>query len=394
MTASNSNATSHKPVLDMIAIMKNTMPRTTPACATRVVSAPYDEEMACCTSPALISPCASEDLSNASMLDTDEPSPNIEEKYIVDPRVLGSGHHGSVRQCMDRKTGQRLAVKSIRKSDPAVNPGYINREIRLLNEMKHSNIIQLVDVFEDDESLHLVTDLCKGGELFDKILEKASSGNGCFSEYEAARILHQILTAVSYMHKRNIVHRDLKPENILFETTAEDSPVKIIDFGLARKHYANMGEPNMTTVVGTPYYIAPEVLGRSYGKACDLWSIGVIAYLLLCGYPPFNGADNKEVYESILRGFYRFPVDDWKEVSSGAKDFIRRLLQRDPRNRMTVDQALRHPWLVRQLKYGNRIAMSDVKDNTSVEVIFGDSLKKEVIVCGGVVNHQISSMSQ
>jgi calcium-dependent protein kinase len=288
---------------------------------------------------------------------------------------------------MDRKTGQRLAVKSIRKSDQAVKPGCLQREIMLLEEMKHSNIIQLVDVFEDDEYLHLVTDLCKGGELFDKIVDKASSGNGCFSEHQAAQILHQILTAVSYLHKRNIVHRDIKPENILFETTAEDSPIKVIDFGLARKHYANKGEPNMTTVVGTPYYIAPEVLRKNYGKACDLWSIGVIAYVLLCGYPPFNGNNNAEVYESVRRGIYWFPSEDWKNVSSGAKDFISRLLQKDPRNRMTVDQALRHPWLIGKLCSEN--PTTDEKIDSSVEVVYDESFKIDSVLCGGVLNHRM-----
>eukprot|EP00579_Thalassiosira_antarctica_P023209 CAMPEP_0201987002 /NCGR_PEP_ID=MMETSP0904-20121228/91569_1 /ASSEMBLY_ACC=CAM_ASM_000553 /TAXON_ID=420261 /ORGANISM="Thalassiosira antarctica, Strain CCMP982" /LENGTH=169 /DNA_ID=CAMNT_0048541089 /DNA_START=1302 /DNA_END=1807 /DNA_ORIENTATION=- len=161
---------------------------------------------------------------------------NIEYKYHIDPRILGTGQQGSVRECIDRVTGQRYAVKSIRKSDPSVKPGGLAREIMLLQEMEDSNIIQLVDVFEDADYVHLVTDLCTGGELFDKICEKSSNsdnGAACFAEDEAARIMYQILTAVSYMHKRGIVHRDIKPENILFEATDDDSTVKIIDFGLS-----------------------------------------------------------------------------------------------------------------------------------------------------------------
>ena len=189
------------------------------------------------------------------------------------------------------------------------------------------------------------------------------------------------------MHRRNVVHRDIKPENILFETPDEDSPVKIIDFGLARKHYASLGEPPMTTIVGTPYYIAPEVLRKNYGKACDMWSVGVIAYIILCGYPPFNGSSNREVYEAVVKGKYWFPSEDWENISSGAKDFINGLLQRDPRHRMTVDQALRHPWIKSQLN------VLEEREAMSVEVVFEGSPRKESIVCGGMGNRRIELVS-
>jgi serine/threonine protein kinase len=274
---------------------------------------------------------------------------NIEDRYCVDTCVLGTGHHGSVRECIDRTTGQRYAVKSICKNDPSVKEGALVREIMLLKEMGHGSIVQLVDVFEDAEYLHLVTDLCTGGELFDRIIQRNSTDNGvpCFKEDEAASIIYQILTAVSYMHKCGVVHRDLKPENILFETKDENSPIKLIDFGLSRKHYGSFGEPPMRSVVGTPYYIAPEVLRRNYDSSCDLWSVGVIAYILLCGYPPFNGKNNDETHASVLRGRYYFPSQEWKGTSRESRDFIRRLLQMDPRKRMSVEQALHHPWLAR-----------------------------------------------
>ncbi|KAL9188089.1 hypothetical protein ACHAXT_006467 [Thalassiosira profunda] len=273
---------------------------------------------------------------------------DIEEKYHVDPRVLGTGHHGSVRECRSRATGRRYAVKSINKNDPAIKPGGLAREIALLQEMQHESIVQLVDVFEDTRYVHIVTNLCEGGELFDRIVSRSSnSDNGatCFAEAEAARILHQIIQAVSYMHRSGVVHRDVKPENILFETKDEDSPIQIIDFGLARRHYG--GEPPMSTILGTPYYIAPEVLKKRYGKECDLWSVGVIAYILMVGYPPFNGASNEEIHRSVLGGRYRFHSEDWKDISPEARDFVKRLLQKDPRKRMTAEEALCHPWLVR-----------------------------------------------
>ena len=284
---------------------------------------------------------------------------DIGNKYRVDERVLGTGHHGSVRSCTDRITGQRYAVKTICKSDAAVKPGGLVREIMLLHEMKHESIVQLVDVFEDAEYVHLVTDLCSGGELFDKIVEKSSSNNGaaCFTEEEAARILHQLLTAVSYMHKNDVLHRDIKPENILFETSDKDSPIKVIDFGLARQHFDH--EPPMSTIVGTPYYIAPEVLRKKYDKSCDLWSVGVIAYILLCGYPPFNGNDNNETHRAISHGIYYFPSREWKVTSRESRGFIRQLLKMDPSKRMTAEDALNHPWIVRHNTSSDTAMMID-----------------------------------
>jgi serine/threonine protein kinase len=328
----------------------------------------------CCTSndgirPSLtahpVSPC------------TSRAPTSIEDKYHVDPHVLGVGHHGSVRHCINRYTGEHFAVKSICKADPSVHSKGLAREVALLVEMKHDSIIQLVDVYEDAEYVHLVTEMCDGGELFDRIVEKSSDAkHGCFSEHQAAKILHQLLNALSYMHKHNVVHRDIKPENILFETEDEDSPIKIIDFGLARKHYAN--KPPMKTIVGTPYYIAPDVLRKSYGKACDLWSVGVITYTLLAGYPPFNATEMKGVYAAVQSGKYCFPSADWKHISLEAKDFIRKLLQTDPSKRMTTEESLMHPWLVSQLE----LTMEVREENTSVEVVLEETSNVDTIMCG------------
>jgi len=210
----------------------------------RLISAPDDEQKS--TKTAVVSPGFSNESSSASIAPvsiavTDDNISNIEHRYHIDARVLGTDQYGSVRRCTDRTTGQHYAVKSVRKSEPSVKPAGLRREISLLQAMKHDSIIQLRDVYEDAEYVHLVTDLCTGGELFDKIVEKVSSDSedqatNCFEEGEAARILFQILTSVSYMHKAGVVHRDIKPENILFETKDADSSVKIIDFGLARHH--------------------------------------------------------------------------------------------------------------------------------------------------------------
>jgi len=255
-------------------------------------------------------------------------------------------------------------------------------------------------VHEDDEYVHLVTELCNGGEMFDKIVEKSSSSsssssssncddNGdapCFTEDEAARIIHQILEAVSHIHQKGVAHRDLKPENILFETSEEDSPIKIIDFGLSRKHDRSTERP-MGTVAGTPYYIAPEVLRRKYDKSCDLWSVGVISYILLCGYPPFYGGSQSEVHAAVKRGRYTFPSAEWSCTSREAMEFVRRLLVKDPRSRMTADQALMHPWIVKHV-YSTDVVQNDEnrQDNLSVEDVFEDSPtrdEKYAAVCGG-----------
>ena len=223
----------------------------------------------------------------------------------------------SVCEYINRLTGQRYAVKSIHKgADPVVNPDCIFREVEHLQEMQYRSIVRL-----DSDCIHLVTDLCTGGELFDRIVERASpdrrdgGGGGCapcFAEDDVARVIHQVLSAVSYMHSLDITHMDIKPENILLETTTGDSPVKIIDFGLSRRHCGIVEWPVSSDVVGSPYYIAPEVLARS----CDLWSVGVIVYILLAGYPPFNGSSNDEVHDAVRSGRYRFDPDDWSGVSS------------------------------------------------------------------------------
>lgn len=322
----------------------------------------------------------------------------IDAKYFIDHNIIGEGHHGSVRQCINRTTGKYHAVKSICKSAPSVNIKGIQREVSLLKSLKHDRILRLDDVFEDAQYVHLVTELCSGGELFDAITKRSSLGK-CFSEHEAARIMYQLLDAVSYLHKNNVVHRDIKPENILFETREEDSDIKLIDFGLSRKHKGSREAP-MSTIVGTPYYLAPEVLGQSYTQSCDLWSVGIIVYILLCGYPPFNGANNKEVYAAVQRGIYYFPTAEWQHISHAAKDFIIRLLQVDPRGRISAEEALRHPWIAQY--HLDRVSMTNVTEHQDqlvhivnddsescssfVEVVLDGavSLHNENIVCGGI----------
>ena len=210
----------------------------------------------------------------------------------------------------------------------------LKREIEILKEVKHPHIIELVDVYEDERYLHLVTELCTGGELFDRIIAKTQSSEGHFSEHDAAVLVRDILDAIKYCHEKGIVHRDLKPENFLFLTEADDAPVKIIDFGLSRHDDTDFGV--MQTKVGTPYYVAPEVLKREYTNSCDIWSIGVITYILLCGYPPFYGDSDTQIFESVRVGKFDFPSPEWDDICDDAKEFVIELLMKDPRRRYVL----------------------------------------------------------
>lgn len=208
--------------------------------------------------------------------------------------------------------------------------------------MGHQNILTLVDYFETMNNLYLVTDLALGGELFDRICRK-----GSYYEADAADLVCATLSAVAYLHDHGIVHRDLKPENLLFRTPEDNADLLIADFGLSRV----MDEEQfhvLTTTCGTPGYMAPEIFKKTgHGKPVDLWALGVITYFLLCGYTPFDRDSDFEEMQAILNADYSFtPVDYWRGVSDGAKDFIRRCLTIDPARRMTAHEALQHPFVV------------------------------------------------
>jgi len=214
----------------------------------------------------------------------------------------------------------------------------LEREIDIMKKLQHPNIIQLMEVIDTADTLFLVLEFASGGELFDAIVDK-----GSYSEAEAAKIIHQILDAVLYLHNHGIAHRDLKPENLLLlKNENGEEIIKIADFGLSK----DFGEEQLQTSVGTPDYVAPEVLmGEPYDIAVDIWSIGVISYVLLCGFPPFYGDSQKELFENIMDGRYDFPAPEWTEVSKEAKNFIQRILLVDPEKRYTAEEALADEWL-------------------------------------------------
>ena len=275
---------------------------------------------------------------------------DISDDYMVLPQVIGSGHYGNVRQCIHRASGNTYAVKSIEKSKVG-RIDHLQREIDLLSRVNHGYVMNMIDCYEDETYVHIVTEKYTGGELFDKIIDNTTS-NGCLSEKESARIIEQLLKAVAYLHENDIVHRDIKPENILFESEEEDSTVKLIDFGLSRRH--SRGHALMTNPVGTAYYMSPELLKGKYDASCDVWSVGVVAYILICGYPPFNGDTDPEIFENIKAGTFTFPSKGWSNVSDECKDFIKCLLRRDPRKRFTAEEALMHPWIRNSCVYSKK----------------------------------------
>ena len=281
----------------------------------------------------------------------------IEEVYdgVQDGPVLGSGISGLVRKVTHKKTGAEYACKclDLNNIESAEQLEQLREEIVILCQLDHPHIVRLEEVYESHAEIYLVQELCLGGELFDRLDEQPDYH---YTEGECARLVHQMLSAVRYLHSKGITHRDLKLENFLFSTERQ-SQLKMIDFGIS-KHFLQ-GE-RLSEGVGTPYTIAPEVILGDYDAKCDMWAIGVIAYLLLSGDAPFGGVGApgetmQKVRENILGGQFRFePEYIWETVSPAAKDFICDVLVTDPTQRPSAQQAQKHPWIQqwKKKKYG------------------------------------------
>lgn len=250
--------------------------------------------------------------------------------------TLGQGTFAKVKRGTERTTGKDFAIKIINKENVDQRDN-IMTEITILKNVSNGNIMKLHHVFESKHKIYLVTELLEGGELFDLIVKR-----GNLTEVETSKIMRKVVQAVVYLHAKNICHRDLKPENILFAAKGDIDSVRVTDFGLSK--IAN--SHNLKTACGTPSYVAPEVLtGKQYGFEVDMWSCGVILYVLLCGFPPFYADNDPQLYELIQSGSYSFPSPYWDDISDNAKDLIRRLLVVDPSKRMTPVQFLLHPFI-------------------------------------------------
>ncbi|XP_040377649.1 calcium-dependent protein kinase 9 [Oryza brachyantha] len=267
------------------------------------------------------------------------PRLRVTDKYLLG-RELGRGEFGVTHLATDRATRERLACKSIpkRRLRTAVDVADVRREVAIMASLpEHPALVRLRAAYEDAEAVHLVMELCDGGELFDRIVAR-----GRYTERAAAAAARTVAEVVRACHAHGVMHRDLKPENFLYAGKSEDAQLKAIDFGLSV--FFRPGE-RFREIVGSPYYMAPEVLRRDYGPEVDIWSAGVILYILLCGVPPFWAETEQGVARAILRGAVDFDREPWPRISRAAKSLVRQMLDVDPRRRPTAQQVLDHPWL-------------------------------------------------
>lgn len=267
----------------------------------------------------------------------------ITDDYKLTSNVLGLGINGKVMECHSKQDGRKYALKALRDVPKA------RREVDLHWRASTCDfIVKIIDVYENvfngHKCLLIVMECMDGGELFSRIQQRADTA---FTEREAARIIYQICKALEFLHTNDIAHRDLKPENLLFSSAAPDARLKLTDFGFAKEINSLK---SLQTPCYTPYYVAPEVLGpEKYDKSCDMWSLGVIMYILLCGYPPFysnHGAPiSPGMKKRIRNGQYEFPAQDWARVSQDAKDLIRGMLKTDPDDRLSIREVMANKWI-------------------------------------------------
>ncbi|KAL3903262.1 MAG: hypothetical protein SGILL_010511, partial [Bacillariaceae sp.] len=252
---------------------------------------------------------------------------------------LGEGAFSVVKEGSHRQSSDSFAIKIVTKSKLSKEDEVaLKDEIQVLQELQHKHIIRLYDVFDEPQYYYLITEKMLGGELFDRIVQKSY-----YNEKEARDVCLILFDAMNYCHHHNVAHRDLKPENLLLTSESDDSDIKIADFGFAKK----VTKPkSLTTQCGTPGYVAPEILeGKAYDTQSDMWSLGVIVYILLGGYPPFIEQNQRELFRKIRKGSYEFHEEYWGQVSDEAKALISALLTVDPDKRYTGDEAMKNKWI-------------------------------------------------
>lgn len=266
---------------------------------------------------------------------------DFDKRYSIG-KLLGHGQFGYTYVATDKINGDRVAVKKIEKNKMVLPIAVedVKREVKILQALSgHENVVQFYHAFDDDSYVYIVMELCEGGELLDRILSKKDSR---YTEKDAAIVVRQMLKVAAECHLHGLVHRDMKPENFLFKSPKDDSSLKATDFGLS--DFIRPGK-KFSDIVGSAYYVAPEVLKRKSGPESDVWSIGVITYILLCGRRPFWDKTEDGIFKEVLRNKPDFRRKPWPTISTSAKDFVKKLLVKDPRARLTAAQALSHPWV-------------------------------------------------
>ena len=263
---------------------------------------------------------------------------NIKDFYEFG-KEIGRGGFSVVVEAVKKEIGEKFAIKCIKKSNVERDDiKLLRREIQIMKSVDHPNILKLFEVYESEEEFFLVMELVPGKELFDKIVER-----GQYSEKDASNIVRQIISAVEYLHEQGIAHRDLKPENLLSSGDDTNEIIKIADFGFSK----DFNDDKLQTSCGSPGYVAPEVLtSESYDRSVDMWSIGVIVYILLCGYPPFYADNAPALFKKIMDVKYDFDDPSWDDVSDSAKELIQNLLVKNPSERFTAAQCKNHPWVL------------------------------------------------
>ena len=267
-------------------------------------------------------------------------------KYYDFIRIIGSGKFGTVREAVriskpersvqeKRDNLPKFAVKSVHKASANHMGLELKRELLVLKDIDHPNLLNLLETYEDEGYMHFVTELCEGGSLAKKVSDK-----GHLNEDEARIVMGQLLLAVKYLHNNQYVHRDLKPENILFKSTEDLKSLKIVDFGLSKKIEKRN---SLNSKVGTPHYMAPEVIAKKYGEKCDIWSLGITAFVILTGNHPFKGNFTKHIFNQVTNA--NIDTEALTGLSSQAKDFISKMLVKKPSRRLSAEEALKHPWL-------------------------------------------------
>ncbi|CAL9187735.1 unnamed protein product [Musa hybrid cultivar] len=316
-----------------------TSPHPDPPAAAAPVPAPVPVPPAAAASPKSPAPTVPRPVPSDVGRVLGRPMEDVRATYSFG-RELGRGQFGVTYLVVHRETGKQLACKAIatRKLVRQDDLDDVRREIQIMHHLTgHRNIVELKGAYEDRHSVNLVMELCEGGELFDRIIAK-----GHYSERAAAALCREIVSVVHACHSMGVMHRDLKPENFLFLNRRENSPLKATDFGLSV--FFKPGEI-FNDLVGSAYYVAPEVLRRQYGAESDIWSAGVILYILLSGVPPFWAETEDGIFDAILHGYIDFSSDPWPSISPGAKELIKKMLRADPKERLTAAEILNYPWM-------------------------------------------------